>query len=148
MVEFPQMWFIFQHLVSPGPHTSSIGVAALGFLCYRSSPPDPRKSPQLQIYDLIICLILTASQPSAFFHVGEQKIVRWCQIRRIWRVMVQFKRHSHTQQPLQLQTCVQEHCPSETGLPSSVFQAVHEMSLVLLFKVLNYISSVGLSGRK
>ena len=53
-----------------------------------------------------------------------------------------------TQQPLQPQTCVQEHCPGETGLPSSVFQAVHEMSLVLLFKALNYLSSVGLSGRK
>ena len=36
----------------------------------------------------------------------------------------------------------------ETGLPSSVFQAIHEMSLLLLFKVLNYLSSVGLSGRK
>ena len=50
--------------------------------------------------------------------------------------------HSHAQQPLQPQTCVQEHCPGETGLPSSVFQAVHEMS-----KVLSYLSSVGLSGR-
>ena len=43
------------------------------------------------------------------FHVGEQKIVRWCQIRVIWRVIKQFKgvqSHSHAQQPLQLQTCV------------------------------------------
>ena len=56
--------------------------------------------------------------------------------------------HSHAQQPLQPQTCVQKHCPGELGLPSSVFQAVHEMSLVLLLKVLNYLSSVGLSGRK
>ena len=29
-----------------------------------------------------------------------------------------------------------------------VFQAIHKMSLVLLFKVLNCLSSVGLSGRK
>ena len=37
----------------------------------------------------------------------------------------------------------------ETGLPSSVFQDVHEMSVyLLLFKFLNYLSSVGLSGRK
>ena len=37
--------------VSPGPHTSSIGAAVLGFLCYRSSNPDPRKkNPQLQIW--------------------------------------------------------------------------------------------------
>ena len=53
-----------------------------------------------------------------------------------------------TQQPLQPQTCVQEHCSDETGLPLSVFQAVHEMSLVLFFKVLNYSVSVGLSGMK
>ena len=41
-------------------------------------------------------------------------------------------------------------CPCETGLPLSVFQTVHKMSLVLhvLFKVLNYISSVSLSERK
>ena len=58
--------------------------------------------------------------------------------------------HSHAQQPLQPQTCVQEHCPRETAVdyPLSVFHTVHEMSLVLLFKVLNYLSSVGLSGRK
>ena len=48
--------------------------------------------------------------------------------------------HSHAQQPLQPQTCVQEHCPGETGLPLLVFQAVHKMSLVLLFKVLTYLS--------
>ena len=30
----------------------------------------------------------------------------------------------YTQQPLQPQTCVQEHCPGETGLPSLVFQTV------------------------
>ena len=44
--------------------------------------------------------------------------------------------HSHTHQPLQPQTFMQEHCLGETVLPSSVFQAVHEMSLVLLFKVI------------
>ena len=64
-------------------------------------------------------------------------------IRRIWRVINQFKSHSHTQQPLQPQTCVQEHCPGETGISFSVFQAVFEMSLVLLFKVLNYIIQCG-----
>ena len=29
--------------------------------------------------------------------------------------------HSHTQQPLQPQTCVQEHCPGETGIPNVSF---------------------------
>ena len=28
--------------------------------------------------------------------------------------------HSHVQQPMQPQACVQEHCPGKTGLPSSV----------------------------
>ena len=56
--------------------------------------------------------------------------------------------HSHAQPPLQPQTSVQEHCHGETGLPLSVFKDVHKMSLVLLFKVLNYSSNVGLSGRK
>ena len=56
--------------------------------------------------------------------------------------------HSQAQQPLQPQTCVQEDCPRETGLPSLVFQAVHEMSLALFFKVMNYLSSVGFSRRK
>ena len=40
--------------------------------------------------------------------------------------------HSHPQQPLQPQTSVKVYCSGETGLPSSVFQAVHERSLVLL----------------
>ena len=54
--------------------------------------------------------------------------------------------HSQAQQPLQPQTCVQEHYPGETGPPSSVFKAIHKMSLEQ--KVLNYLSCVGLSGRK
>ena len=52
--------------------------------------------------------------------------------------------HTHAQQPLQPLTCVHEHCPGETGLPLSVFQALSEMSLVLLFRVLNYLSNVDL----
>ena len=46
--------------------------------------------------------------------------------------------HSHVLQPLQPQTYVQEYCPLETGLPTSVFQAVSE-TLLLLSKVLNYL---------
>ena len=53
--------------------------------------------------------------------------------------------HSHAQQPLQAQICVQEHCPGETGLHSSVFPEYPEMSLVLFFRVLNYLLSMGLS---
>ena len=38
--------------------------------------------------------------------------------------------HSHAQQQLQLQTCVQEHCPGGTGLPFVSFPGRFEMSLV------------------
>ena len=43
MVKFDQM-FIFEVSLPCGPHTPSVGVAALGFLWYGSSNPDPLKS--------------------------------------------------------------------------------------------------------
>ena len=55
-----------------GPHTSSISVAVLGFLWYRSSHPDPQNSPQLQIWPHHRSD--TASQPSVlFFMLGNRK---------------------------------------------------------------------------
>ena len=81
--------FIFQHSLPCGSHTSSIGIAVLWFLWYRSSYPNLRKSPQLQIWPHHRS-DSTVSQPRVF-HIGEQKIVRWCQVRRIWRVINQFK---------------------------------------------------------
>ena len=49
---------------------------------------------------------------------------------------------------LQPQTCVQEHCPGETGLPSSVFPDILKCFLVglLLFKVMNYLPRIFLEG--
>ena len=70
-----------------GPNTSSISVAVLGFPCYRRKKK--KKVLNGRLYDLIIGPILLPSQ--VFFHVGEQEIVRWCQIRWIWRVINQFK---------------------------------------------------------
>ena len=64
-----------------------------------------------------------ASQPRVFSCSGTEN----SQILSNWENMVgdqPVQSHSHAQQPLQPQTCVQEHCPGETGLPSSVFQAV------------------------
>ena len=102
-----------------GPHTSSIGVAAFGFLWYRSSHSDPWKIPQLQIWPH--CWSATASLPSGvFFHFGEQKTVRLCQIRRIWRVINQFKATvTHSSHCTHRLMC---RCPDETGLPLSVFR--------------------------
>lgn len=70
-------------------HTfSSIDVAALGFLRYRS--PHPLMTQVLSSrYDLVICPIVLPSQ--LFFNGGEQKTVRWSQIRRIFRAINQFK---------------------------------------------------------
>ena len=126
------MWFVFQHSFLCGSHSSPISISALGFPWYRSSRPDPDLEKVLR-YDLIIGRRLFPSH--VLFHVGEQKVVKWCHIRRMWREgdqPVQSRGHAQ-QQPFQPQTCVQEHCPGETGLPSSVFQVVHEISQVLYF---------------
>ena len=48
------------------------------------------------------------------------------------------------QQPLQPLTCMPEHCPGKTGLPSSVFQVVLKcLYIVLLFKVPKLLSQFG-----
>ena len=95
---------------------------------YRDShPDDPLKSTQLQI--------MTSSSvrygfPAEYvFHVGEQKNGQMVPNQENMEGDQPVQRHSHTQQPLQRQTCVQEHCPGETGLPS-FFQAVWTSALV------------------
>ena len=101
-------------------------------------------------YDLIISPILLPSQVGVFY-VGEHEIVRWCQIRRENMEGDQpVQSHSHEQQPLQPQICVQEHCPGETGSPPFVsFPGCSQNVSNTTFQVLNYfISSVSLSGRK
>ena len=84
-------------IVSRAVHTLLPSVLqAHGFLWYTSSHPDPRESPQLQIWPHHRSD--TASQPSFFvffFHVGEQKITRVCQT---------VQSHGHAQQPLPLHT--------------------------------------------
>ena len=124
MVEFDQkLRFIFPC----GPYTSSIGVAPIGFPWY------------IEAFILILEKVLncrlwphhrsdTASPPSVFFFFlgGDQEIIRWCQIRRIWRRgwSTSSKPCSRAQQPLQPQACVQELCSGETGLPSLVSPAL------------------------
>ena len=93
------------NIVSPAVHTLLPSVLQRLDSRIEAFILSSKKSSAADIYDLIIGPILLPRQ--GFFHVGEQKIIRWCQM-------------SHTQQPLQPQTCVQEHCPGETGHPSSV----------------------------
>ena len=86
-VEFDQMWFLFQHSLPCGPHTSSIGVGALGFLWCRSSHSDFPKGPKLQIWSRHRLKLL----PSQVFLSCWGTENRWYQIRRLWRVINQFK---------------------------------------------------------
>ena len=95
---------LFFNIVSLVIHTLLPSVLQhLGFPWYRSSHPDPQKCHQLQMWPDLICIHYVTSSsvrycfPAKKIHVGEQKIVRWCQIRRIWREINQFKatvRHS------------------------------------------------------
>ena len=58
--------------------------------------------------------------------------------------------HSHAQlEPLQPHTksCAQEHCPGDTGLPSSVIPGRVRNNSSPISRDLNCLSSVGLSGR-
>ena len=142
------MWFILQHSPPCGPHTSSIGVAVLGFracgiealilIVEKSSTADMTSS------SVRYCF------PAVFFHVGEQKLVRWCQIRRIWSVINQFKatvtQTKHCNHRLVCRSIVLSILKQGSLLQFS--RPFHKIPLVLLFKVLNYLSSVGLSGRK
>ena len=127
MVEFDQMWFIFQHSLPCGPYTSSIHIAVLGFPWYRSSHPDSWSSKKSSAADMTSSLVWYCFPAKCLFHVGEQKIVRWCQIRRIWSVITQFKatvmQHSNYNHR---HNCVQD-CPGEKALALSVFHAVSEM---------------------
>ena len=124
------MWFSFQHSLPCGPQFFHqcfsawffCGIEALILILKKSSTADITSSSVWYCFPakcFFSCLGTDNSQmvPYQESMEGDQPV----------------QSHSHAQQPVQPQTCVQEHCPGETGLPSSVFQAVHEMSLVLLF---------------
>ena len=86
MVEFDQMWFIFQ-LVSPAVHTLLPSVLQRLDSYGREVLILTRKSPQPQIWPHHWIKYCFPARCFCFFHVGEQRIVRWCQFRRIWRVI-------------------------------------------------------------
>ena len=87
---YVELVLMFQHNLSCGPHTSSIAVEALAWIPeVWSSYPDLRKNPQLQIHH-IIGPILLPSQVLCFSCWGTENSQR-VQIRRIWRVINQFK---------------------------------------------------------
>ena len=120
MVEFDQMWFIFQHSLPCGPHTSYIHIAALGFPWYRSSHPDPQKKNLKWRSNLIIDPIQLPSR--VVFSWWET--VRWCQIRRMWRMLNQFKATLTYNNHCNLRLVCRALSWLNRTIPSSVFQAV------------------------
>ena len=71
-----------------GPYTSSIAVVAIGFPWYTSHPEF------LILEKVLNCRYYWEEDwycfpAKCFFHVGEQKTVRWCQI-GIWKMINQF----------------------------------------------------------
>ena len=151
MVEFDQLWLIFfllQFSLPYCPHSYSIGIAAPGFPWYSRSHPDPRRTLQGQIWPHHQSN--TASQAIVFvlwFHVGGDG--------EHSQMLPNQDNYGGWSTSLKLQsrtavTATEYLCTLLSGwsLPSSVFQTDHAMSPVLLFKVLNHLSSVGLSGRK
>ena len=124
MVGFNQVWFSIQHSLPYCPYTSSI------FVCRAWAPVHGIEALILILervlncrYDLIIGPILLPSQ-EFFFLVGGTENNQMVPNKENMDNDQTVQSHSHARQPLQPHTYVQEHCPGETGLPSSVFQAV------------------------
>ena len=137
-VQWSKLTF-FHHKFSCGPHTPPLVLQCLDSRGIEALILILKKVLNCR-YDLIISPILLPSQ--LFFHVGEQLVPNQENMEGDQSV----QSHSHIQQPLQPQTCVQEHCPGETRLPLSLFH-IHVMSLVLqLFNILNYPVWVYLEG--
>ena len=111
-----------------------------GVLCHQDNDFFPRKSPQPT--DMTSSDLILLPSKVSFHFLGTENSNMVPKFRRIWRVINQFKATVMHTSHCNHRLCVQEHCPGEIGLPSSVFQAV------LFFKVLNYLSSVDLYGRK
>ena len=146
MVEFVQMWFIFQHslpcaavhIVLPlvWQRLDSRGIEALILILEKKS----------STADMTSSSVRYCFPAKCFIRVGEQKIVRWCQIRRVWRVINQFKdtvtHSSHYNHKLVCRSIV---LVKQDSL-RQIYPYSRNVSIVLLFKVLNYLCSVGLSG--
>ena len=130
---WPKVFFFFllQNSLPCGPHTSSIcaaqrlnscGIEALILILEKSSTADMTSSSVRYCFPA-----------KCFFVLGEQKIVRLCQIRIIMEGDQPAQSHSHEQQLLQPQTCVQAHCPVpvKQRTPFVYFPGRFEMSLYI-----------------
>ena len=139
-----KMWLVFQRCLPCGPHISSM-LLVLQWSDFLSSWSS-KKSSTADVTSLSVryCFPAKCCCVSCW---GTENSQMACQIRRKWRQPVQS--HSHAQQPLQRQTHVQKHCPAWNRTPFvSLPGRLRNVSIVLLLKVLNDLSSVRLSGRK
>ena len=132
----------FHNSIPCCPHTFSIGVWIPAW--YSSSHPDPRK-----VLNCIITLspVWYCFPAKCFFSCWGTENSQMVPTQENMEDDQPVQSHSQPQQPLQPQTCVWDHCPGETGL-RQFSRPFWNVSPILLFKVLNYLSSVGLSGRK
>ena len=119
LVEFGQMGFILQHsLPTQFFHrccSALIPVVIEALILILEKVLNCR-------YGLIIGATVLSSQMS--FMLGNRNSQIWYRVRRIWEGDQPVQSNNYAQQPLQPQTCVQEHSPGETRLSSSVYQAV------------------------
>ena len=114
MIEFDQKWFIFFKIVSPAAvHTllpsvlqrlNSCGIEALILILEKSSTACR--------YDIIIGPIMLPSQ--VLFRVGGTENSQIVPNQDNMEGDQPVQSHSHEQQLLQPQACVQAHCPGET----------------------------------
>ena len=142
MVKFDQMWFIFQHAVHRLLPTvlqrlDSHGREALILIWEKVLSCR---------YDLITGQILLPSQVFFFSFWGTEN-----------SLMMPNQENMEGNQPVQATDMHSSHCNHRLVWRSIVlvkqdpfisFPGHLKMSLLLLFKVLNYLSSVGLPGRK
>ena len=98
--------FFNVHVVSPAVHTllTFILQRLIGFPWYRNSHPDPQKNiSNADNYDLIMDPILLPSQVYFFMMGNSQMVPNQENMENDQPV----QSHTHVQQPLQPQTCVQ-----------------------------------------
>ena len=129
---------LFFNIVSPAVHT--LLPLVLELLDFRGV--DPQKSPQVQIH----CMTSSASQQSVFFSCWGTEYSQMVPKQENMDGDQPVQSHSHAQQPLQPQTCVQEHCPGEVGLPSSVFRSRNVSSATFSKSWITYPMWVYLKG--
>ena len=126
---------LYFNTVPPAVHTLLPSVLQRLDSWYRSSHPDPRKSPQLQIWPHYRSDTASQWQRSVFSCWGTENSQMVPKSGEYGGWSTGSKPQSRTTAIVTTDLYARALSYSEAGLPSLIIQAVHEMSLVLLFKV-------------